>query len=163
MDNNQVNTRMQDALWSVFKDSEMCCSIAGQAQEISKEAKQQQLKLIQEEVKELKEALDTEDLVEQLDACSDILITVFGYMLKLERQGADLGKALIKTGQNNLTKFPTDRDVVEDTVQFYKNKGIETKISLDLMYNKWVIRDMSGKYRKPKGFIENDLSDCWNY
>ena len=163
MDNNQVNTRMQDALWSVFKDSEMCCSIAGQAQEISKEAKQQQLKLIQEEVKELKEALDTEDLVEQLDACSDILITVFGYMLKLERQGADLGKALIKTGQNNLTKFPTDRDVVEDTVQFYKNKGIETKISLDLMYNKWVIRDMSGKYRKPKGFVENDLSDCWNY
>jgi len=162
MDNNQVNTRMQDALWSLFKDSEMCCTIAGQAQEITKEAKQQQLKLIQEEVKELKEALDTEDLVEQLDACSDILITVFGYMLKLERQGADLGKALIKTGQNNLTKFPADRDVVEDTVQFYKNKGIETKISLDLMYNKWVIRDMSGKYRKPKGFVENDLSDCWN-
>jgi len=162
MENNQVNNQMQDALWSLFKDSEMCCTIAGQAQEITKEAKRQQLKLIKEEVQEIQDALDSDDLTEQLDGCIDSLVTIFGYMLKLERQGADLGKALVKTGQNNLTKFPTDPKVVEDTIEFYKNKGIETKVSLDLMYNKWVIRDMSGKYRKPKGFVENDLSDCWN-
>ena len=163
MNNTQENTRIQDALWSLFKDSEMCCTIAGQAQEITNEAKYQQVKLIKEEVQEIQDALDNNDLKEQLDGCIDTLVTVFGYMLKLERQGADLGKALVKTGQNNLTKFPTDRTIVEETVEFYKNKGIETKISLDTMYNKWVIRDMSGKYRKPKGFVENDLSDCWNY
>jgi Phosphoribosyl-ATP pyrophosphohydrolase len=153
---------LKDALYKLYEDSKKCCIIAGQITETSDLAKRQQLKLIQEEVKELQEAIESNDPTEQLDAIADILVTTFGFMLKLERQGANTSKAFIKTGANNLTKFPVDRDTVEATLQFYKDKGVECTSSFDPVYNQWVVRDMNGKYKKPKGFIENDLSDCWN-
>jgi len=149
------------ALDQLFIDTEQCCNIAGQTQSVDIESKLQQFDIIQEEVKELLTAIGNHDLTEQLDACVDTLVTVFGFMLKLQQQGADLDKAMIKTGANNLTKFPIDRDVAEATIQKYKNKGINVGISFNPMYNRWVIKDTNGKYKKPVGFVDNDLTDCF--
>jgi hypothetical protein len=152
---------MNTPLNQLFEDSKKCCVIAGQATELSEYSKRKQHGYIQSEVDELLEAIDKEDLVEQLDACNDILVTVFGFMQKLERQGANLEKSMLKTGSNNLTKFPTDRQTAEDTVEYYRSKGKETTISFNPVYKQYVIRDINGKYLKPKGFIENNLSDCF--
>lgn len=151
----------KSALDQLFEDSKTCCVIAGQSTEITKEHKLQQYGYIKEELQELHDAIEAGDLVEQLDATVDILVTVFGFMQKLEKQGADLEKAMLKTAKNNLSKFPTDRDVVQDTIKFYKEKGKDCTSSYSVVYNRWVIRDEQGKYKKCKGFVENDLSDCF--
>ena len=148
-------------LTQLFIDSTKCCVIAGQYKETEDKHKLQQWSYIQEELKELKLAIEQGDLVEQLDGCVDLLVTTFGFMVKLQQQGADIGKAMVKTGKNNLSKFPVDRSVVEDTLKFYKEKGKDCVSSYCVLNNRWVIRDMNGKYQKPKGFVENDLSDCF--
>jgi len=103
-----------------------------------------------------------EDLVEQLDAVIDLCVTVFGFAQKLERQGAVLNKACDKVGENNLSKFPTDRQVAEDTVKFYKEvKNKDCVINFNPVYQQYVIRDVNNKYMKPKGFVECNLSDCF--
>jgi len=159
----QSENQLAMSLLRLYKSSEECCIIAGQAQEINQKAKLQQFNIINEEVQELKEAIEDNNLTEQLDACIDTLVTVFGFMVKLERQGANLSKAMDTTGDNNLSKFPTDRSIAEDTVEFYLTKNKPTTISYNPVYSKYVIRDNEGKYKKPKGFVENDLSSCFNY
>lgn len=156
MKNNQF------AVQQLFDDSKLACILAGQDTETSDMAKAQQLSYIVSEVKELADALEQSDLVEQLDACNDILVTTFGYMLKLEQQGALLNKSMLKTGANNLTKFPTSKEVAEKTVEFYlQTKNKECTINFNAEHGKFVVRDKNGKYLKPFGFVENNLSDCF--
>lgn len=147
----------------LYENSIKACDIAGQTEEISDEAKTQQLSYITSEVQELKEALEAGDLVEQLDACQDILVTVFGFMAKLEQQGAWLEKAMVKTADNNLNKFPLTLVEALDTQAFYAEvKNKETSVVFNQEYKRYVIRDKNGKYLKCKGFVENDLSDCFD-
>ena len=69
---------------------------------------------------------------------------------------------MLKTGENNLSKFPADFDEVEQTMKFYKEvKNKETTWSYNPKFKRYVVRDMNGKYLKPSGYIENDLSDCF--
>jgi Phosphoribosyl-ATP pyrophosphohydrolase len=136
-------------------------SIAGQALEIQHESKLQQYSYIKEELKELYDAIATSDLVEQLDACCDLMVCTMGFMQKLRQQGANLDLAMTKTADNNLSKFPTERKVAEESVEFYRSKGKECTISFNPVYQRYVIRNSNGKYMKPKGFVENDLSSCF--
>lgn len=158
----QMNT--QFAVQQLMNDSFTACVIAGQDKEITTTDKHKQLSYIQSEVDELSDAIIDCDTVEQLDACVDILVTVFGFMQKLQKQGAMLDKAMIKTGKNNITKFPSglDLELAEETVKFYKEtKNKDCTIHFNPEYHCYVIRDANGKYMKCKGFIENDLSDCF--
>ena len=151
-----------EELTYLYENSLKACEIAGQLSEISDKAKEQQLSYIQSEVDELKVALEQGDLVEQLDACQDILVTVFGYLAKLEKQGAMIGKACIKTADNNLSKFPDSLGVASATQHFYKEvKGVNTVMQFNEKHKRYVIRNHNGKYLKCKGFVENDLSDCF--
>ena len=146
----------------LFENSLRACEIAGQDQEIDKKAMQQQLGYIQSEVQEIADALQEDDLVEVLDGCVDTLVTVFGMLQKLQGHGAWLEKAFVKTADNNLSKFPESEEVALQSQQFYREtKNKETKIQYNPEYKRYVIRDMQGKYLKPKGFVENDLSDCF--
>ena len=137
------------------------CNIAGQSLEVQHESKLQQYSYIKEELKELFDAIATNDLVEQLDGCVDILVCTLGFMQKLQNQGANLELAMTKTADNNLSKFPTERKVAEETVEFYRGKGTECTISFNPVYQRYVVRNENGKYMKPKGFVENDLMDCF--
>lgn len=147
----------------LYENSLRACEIAGQNLELEPRARRQQLSYIQSEVEELSEALDETNLVEELDACMDILVTTFGYLAKLQNLGARVDLAMVKTADNNLSKFPSNMDEVEETQKFYKAvKCKETVFSYNQEYKRYVVRDMNGKYLKPSSFIENDLSDCFS-
>ena len=147
----------------LYENSLRACEIAGQDKEFSYQFRKQQLSYIQSEVQELADALEELDLVEELDACQDILVTVFGYLQKLEALGARVDKAMVKTADNNLSKFPTTLEEVQQTQEFYKTvKNKETVFGYNSDYKRYVVRDMNGKYLKPSSFVENDLSDCFD-
>ena len=147
----------------LYENSLKACEIAGQDKEFSYQFRKQQLSYIQSEVQELADALEELDLVEELDACMDILVTVFGYMQKLQQHGARVDKAMVKTAENNLSKFPTTLEEVQQTQEFYKTvKNKETVFGYNSDYKRYVVRDMNGKYLKCKSFVENDLSDCFD-
>ena len=147
----------------LYENSLRACEIAGQDKEFSYQFRKQQLSYIQSEVQELADALEELDLVEELDACQDILVTVFGYMQKLQQHGARVDKAMVKTADNNLSKFPTTLEEVQQTQEFYKTvKNKETVFGYNPDYKRYVVRDMNGKYLKCKSFVENDLSDCFD-
>ena len=147
----------------LYENSLRACEIAGQDKEFSYQFRKQQLSYIQSEVQELADALEELDLVEELDACVDILVTVFGYMQKLQQHGARVDKAMVKTAENNLSKFPTTLEEVQQTQEFYKTvKNKETVFGYNPDYKRYVVRDMNGKYLKCKSFVENDLSDCFD-
>ena len=147
----------------LYENSLRACEIAGQDKEFSYQFRKQQLSYIQSEVQELADALEELDLVEELDACQDILVTVFGYLQKLEALGARVDKAMVKTADNNLSKFPTTLEEVQQTQEFYKTvKNKETVFGYNPDYKRYVVRDMNGKYLKCKSFVENDLSDCFD-
>lgn len=146
----------------LYENSLKACEIAGQDKEYLYQARRQQLSYIQSEVHELADALEELDLVEELDACMDILVTVFGYMQKIQQQGARVDKAMVKTADNNLSKFPNTLEEVQRTQEFYKNvKNKDTVFGYSPEYKRYVVRDMNGKYLKPSSFVENDLSDCF--
>ena len=147
----------------LYENSLKACEIAGQDKEYLYQARRQQLSYIQSEVQELADALEELDLVEELDACMDILVTVFGYIQKLQQHGARVDKAMVKTADNNLSKFPTTLEEVQQTQEFYKTvKNKETVFGYNSDYKRYVVRDMNGKYLKCKSFVENDLSDCFD-
>lgn len=147
----------------LYENSLRACEIAGQDKEFSYQFRKQQLSYIQSEVQELADALEELDLVEELDACQDILVTVFGYLQKLEALGARVDVAMVKTADNNLSKFPTTLEEVQQTQEFYKTvKNKDTVFGYNPEYKRYVVRDMNGKYLKPSSFVENDLSDCFD-
>ena len=147
----------------LYENSLKACEIAGQNLELEPKARKQQLSYIQSEVQELADALEETDLVEELDACMDILVTVFGYIRKLEALGARVDVAMVKTADNNLSKFPTTLEEVQQTQEFYKTvKNKETVFGYNSDYKRYVVRDMNGKYLKPSSFVENDLSGCFD-
>ena len=147
----------------LYENSLRACEIAGQNLELEPKARRQQFSYIQSEVEELSEALDETNLVEELDACMDILVTTFGYLAKLQNLGARVDVAMVKTADNNLSKFPTTPEEVQQTQEFYKTvKNKETVFGYNPEYKRYVVRDMNGKYLKCSSFVENDLSDCFH-
>ena len=147
----------------LYENSLKACEIAGQNLELEPKARKQQLSYIRSEVQELADALYNTDPVEELDACMDILVTVFGYIQKLEALGARIDVAMVKTADNNLSKFPTTLEEVQQTQEFYRTvENKETVFGYNSDYKRYVVRDMNGKYLKPISFVENDLSDCFD-
>merc|ERR1712178_159182 len=75
------------------------------------------LKLIEEEVKELADALKASDMVETVDALGDILYVVYGAGGAF---GIDLDKAFDLIHESNMTKLCTTEDEAKLTVEWYK-------------------------------------------
>jgi predicted HAD superfamily Cof-like phosphohydrolase len=75
------------------------------------------LKLIEEEVKELKEAIQNKDFTETIDALSDILYVVYGAGAEF---GIDLDKSFDLVHESNMTKFCKTEDEAKKTVENYK-------------------------------------------
>lgn len=77
------------------------------------------LSLIEEEVKELKEAIKEKDMVETVDALSDILYVVYGMGASL---GIDLNKAFDLVHKSNMSKSCSTEQEAKDTVEWYKDQ-----------------------------------------
>jgi len=138
-------------------------SISGAIQETSDESFISQLDFIEEEFNEFKHGVLTNDNIKTLDGLVDCLVTLMGYMQKMQyTTGANIAHAMDLIAENNLSKYPKDRSIAEQTVEFYKQKGTETYVSYNEDYQVYVIRDKAtGKVKKPVGFKAVDLSVCF--
>lgn len=144
----------------LYSDTYAFNSISGSIQETSQKSFSDQLSFVEEEFYELKDATSN---VEALDACVDILVTVMGYMQKMQyTYGADVAKAMDLIAENNLSKYPPTKELAEQTVKMYADKGVETYYTYNEDYQVYVIQDkITGKVKKPVGFKPVDLSVCF--
>merc|ERR1712178_556018 len=75
------------------------------------------LKLIEEEVKELADAMKEKDMVETFDALGDILYVVYGAGGAF---GLDLDRAFDLIHKSNMTKLCKTEEEAQETVEWYK-------------------------------------------
>ena len=93
------------------------------------------------------------DLVELIDGACDMKVISDGLLQILEAKGFDVSKALLKVGDNNLSKFPTTEPNMAD----YNPRWTKT---YNEKFGVWVLKDENGKVRKPHDYVPVDLSDC---
>lgn len=135
-------------------------SIAGNDTKLTKQDYESQYKVLLEEVYEIKEALDTDNVVELVDGVIDVLVVISGFVQKLENQGINMSKAMELIAENNLSKYTMNAYVADMSVADYKSKGIEVVSEFNKEYCVYVLRDTNGKVRKPINFKSVDISDC---
>ena len=116
------------------------------------------LSLIEEEARELKDAVENHDFVEIIDALADILYVTYGMGSAI---GIDLDKAFDIVHKSNMTKLCLNEQDAIDTVEWYKVN--ETKYDSP-SYRKsncdkyWVVYNKStGKVLKSIKYTPADL------
>ena len=138
-------------------------TIAGTVDELNDTAFIQQYEVLVEEVKEIGDALVASNLVEVVDGVIDTLVVALGLWQKLENKGVDMNKAAELIAANNLSKYPslTKSEVVDATIEMYKDKSIEVEVTSNIPYHCYVFRNkVTGKILKPYGFESVDISSC---
>ena len=118
-----------------------------------------QFKVLESEVKELKEGLDNKDYVEILDGAIDITVVIFGFIQILEKMNFDVEKAMERVAVNNLSKFVRD---IQDAIKSrdkYMREGKSVHIEYDSIHNLYGLKNDAGKIRKPHNFVPVELSD----
>jgi NTP pyrophosphatase (non-canonical NTP hydrolase) len=121
--------------------------------ESNKELVNQMYSLIDEETKELREAIDNNDVVEIRDALADILYVTYGMGFRL---GIKMDPDFEIVHSSNMSKFCTTENEAKQTVEKYLNKYTAGDSTYDSPYyeknpnnNLWVIRNRStGKVLK---------------
>jgi NTP pyrophosphatase (non-canonical NTP hydrolase) len=152
---NTIDYNMQDYMEDIYNFNEL----SGQADKLDKVNIENQIKLIEEEVKELRDAFTENDAVEVVDAVADILFVVIGLQQKLELLGCDMSLAYSIVAANNESKFPDNPQEAELTLDHYKEKGIECKVEFNNKYGRFIIKDENNKVRKPIYFKPCNLTD----
>ena len=74
--------------------------------------------LIREEMNELEDAVKEKDIVETVDALTDILYVVYGMGYSLN---IDLDKAFNIVHESNMSKICLNEEEAKETVEWYKN------------------------------------------
>ena len=165
---------MQNKIQELYDLTKQFNTISGAVNEVTEQAFLEQYEYIKEEFRELAETvgddfqatipraltLEPRMLTSALDDCLDIVITVFGFMQKLETLGVDVSQAGIDTANNNLSKYTNVPAVVYQTIDKLEiEKGIEAYSTFNQDEGVFVIRNSaSGKIVKPLNFVSNDLS-----
>lgn len=119
-----------------------------------------QFALITEELKETAEGLSTNNPVEVLDGVVDVLVTGLGLLQKLEALGFNTQRALYKTAENNLSKYPDSENIAVLTAQKFEADNVNVSVTYNSTYELFVIKDDQDKVRKPINFVSNNLDDC---
>ena len=78
------------------------------------------LSLINEETKELNEAIENDDFIETIDALSDILYVVYGAFSSF---GIDADKAFDLVHKSNMSKLCKNEKEAIETVEWYVKEG----------------------------------------
>jgi hypothetical protein len=145
-----------------FKDScYLFNEIAGKETVSTKQDVLNQIKLIQEEVKELYDDFMSNNPVKTLDGLVDVLVTSMGLSQQLENLGFDVDKSLMDTAENNLTKYTKDGGVAAATQEYYERKGVHTVVEFNVKHQIWVVKNkLTNKVLKPVNFESNDLTSC---
>lgn len=118
-----------------------------------------QMKVIEEEVKELREGIEQGDPVKTLDGCVDALVTIFGMRQRLMNLGYDVIGAEFATADNNDTKFFTKERAGEVLKLTEAKLGMKLELTYNEKHDMCAILDAAGKVRKPYYFVSNDLTE----
>ena len=100
-----------------------------------------------------------------LDSVVDIFVVYARlYQLMENNLSFNLHEAIQRVCENNLTKFPTEKQVAEDTLKMYAEQGIECYIAATeyegVTY--YAIKRVSdNKFLKPIGYENVDLAGCY--
>lgn len=138
-------------------------AIAGNDKKFSKQSFLEQLAVLEEEVRETREAIEAGDIVEIADGAIDVIVVAAGLVQKLESMGVNMSYALKLIGHNNLEKYPSihDDSIVDKTLYMYSDKGINAQASVSIEGHCYVFKNaVTGKILKPYGFKAVDLVDC---
>ena len=148
-----------NAISKFYEECHKFNDVAGKLDKVKVRDIHNQLLLIKEELDEAFHAYQTNDTEGVLDASGDVAVTAIGFCLILEKLGFNVDGALLETANNNLTKFieGSDCDLVDKTIQHYKDQGIETEAVYNSDHDLFVIKDKNNKIRKPLGFVSNSL------
>ncbi|MGP1500235.1 nucleoside triphosphate pyrophosphohydrolase family protein [Bergeyella cardium] len=82
------------------------------------------LKLLQEELDELKAAIENNDLVEVADALCDLQYVLSGAVLEFG-MGEKFVEMFDEVQRSNMSKACTTQEEADATIAFYANKGVE--------------------------------------
>lgn len=105
-------------------------------------------KMINSELKELfEDGILAGDPKETMDGAGDVMVVFVGTIWKLGLW--DKFPAILKAiCESNMSKFCDTEEEAKDTVDHYKDLGVETSYTLVEKYNKYVIKDTKGKILK---------------
>ncbi len=114
------------------------------------------LGLIDEEHRELHEAVDKNDFVETVDALADIMYVTLGFFASI---GVDANEAIRLVHESNMTKLCNNEEEAKETVEWYKINRPEFDAIYEMDDNKkWRVFDKkSGKVLKNKYYKAVDL------
>ena len=107
--------------------------------------------MLLEELNEYITAYRNNDEVEVRDALADLMVVLYGTILKHNLE-FKFWNILKKICDSNNTKFCTTEQEAIDTVTKYKKDGIETIYVYNDTYSVYVIKNMSGKTLKSINF-----------
>lgn len=111
-----------------------------------------------EEAKEIQDGANANDVQEMLDGHLDTRFVNDQIGVYLESLGIDLTKAWDEVCRSNNSKFSTDLEMMERSVQHYSFGGVATEIVESPIPNVFVLKRLSdGKIMKPLSFSEPNL------
>ena len=125
-----------------------------------------QMKIVMSEVQEMESGIKEKDNVEILDGAVDSLVTVFGMLNLLSKNGYDVVTAMQRVAYNNLSKFTTSKEIALETAK----KLSESKPKLAFRVEErdgrpfgsemlYVVLDSNDKVCKPVNFVPVNLQD----
>ena len=136
--------------------------MAGVSKECSEQDIQEALALIEEEVNELREAIENNDRVAMLDAIGDIIIVCVGFCY---RNNMDVSSALNEIMSSNWTKI-VQLDGFDPTIDFEAlekkgKKGLKLVTGFDSDDTGKIgsIQDENNKVQKPIGYTPPSLEE----
>ena len=112
--------------------------------------------LIQEELNELKEALENNDLIEVIDALADLQYVLSGAVLEFGF-ASDFSKFFDEVQRSNMSKVCDDMETAEATVEYYKEKDQEGVIEQKKDGRYIVYRKSDGKVLKSTKYSPADI------
>lgn len=124
----------------------------------NKERAALRISLLQEELNELKEAIEQDDLVEVADALCDLQYVLSGAVLEFGM--ADKFKELFDEVQrSNMSKACTSKEVAEATVAHYEKRD-DTKSTIEAKEDKFLVfRTPDNKVLKSVEYSPADLAN----
>ena len=142
----QIASYVEQSFYKVYEFNEL----AGNFKSVDNKSIERQLSYIAEELAETCTSFTNGDTVELLDGACDLWVTVVGLLQKLEALGYNVKEAMKCVDENNLAKFPKTLQGITFSEDFtsYKNDK----------YQRYVIKDVSGKVRKYDNFPKVDLT-----
>jgi predicted HAD superfamily Cof-like phosphohydrolase len=127
----------------------------------SKERCELRISLLQEELNELKEAIENNDLTEVLDAFCDILYILNGSILEFGLQNL-FNDAFVEVQRSNLSKAcNTEQEAIETLLHYKKKDGTEG--TYKMINGKWIVyRNGDNKVLKSINYSPANLTDIIN-